>query len=283
LTTPTKTKPRSTTSAATESVEIGPIPRDLAELSDEDLFRMMPKAQPADRDRIREALVTRHGGLVRWLAAQYAYQAVDVEELRQVGYLGLVLAVDRFDVDRGSDFISFARPTVQGEIRRWFRDKRRWVRLPRRLQEAKAVLRNSTEELTHKLNRAPTLSELAAHCGLPESLVAEAEAADDNFTTASLDAPVGHDGDESFSLADMVGTEDPLMDLLVDCNALRPLLAELDERDRRLLELRFYHDFTQVEIGKELGCSQMHVSRLLNRVLTQLRNALLEEPSVVAA
>jgi RNA polymerase sigma-B factor len=279
VTTPASTAQRSTAEVA----DLGPTSHDLSDLSDEDLFRLMRTAQPAERDRIREALVTRHGGLVRWLAAQYANQAVDVEELRQVGYLGLVLAVDRFDVDRGSDFISFARPTVQGEIRRWFRDKRRWVRLPRRLQEAKAVIRSSTEELTHKLNRAPTLSELAEHCGLPESLVAEAEAADDNFTTASLDAPVGNDGDESFSLADMVGAEDPLMDLLLDCNALRPLLDELDERDRRLLQLRFYEDCTQVEIGKELGCSQMHVSRLLSRILTQLRTALLDEATTTAA
>lgn len=280
--TSTETATRSA-SAAAEARAFGPLGRAPAELTDGDLFRMLRTAQPADRDRIRETLVSRHAGLVRWLAAQYANQAVDIEELRQVGYLGLVLAVDRFDVDRGSDFVSFARPTVQGEIRRWFRDKRRWVRLPRRLQEAKAVLRKSTEELTHKLNRAPTMTELAEHCGLPESLVIEAEAADDNFTTASLDAPVGHDGDESFSLADMLGSRDPVMDLLLDCNALRPLLAELDDRDRRLLELRFYHDCTQVEIGRQLGCSQMHVSRLLNRVLTQLRAGLLDEPTPAVA
>lgn len=279
----TKTAPPRSSATVVRPVEFRFTSRDLADISDEDLFRRMSNAEPRERDRIRETLVARHTGLVRWLAAQYANQAVDIEELRQVGYLGLVLAVDRFDVERGSDFVSFARPTVQGEIRRWFRDKRRWVRLPRRLQEAKATLRHSTEELTHKLNRAPTTQELAEHCGLLESLVSEAMAADDNFTTASLDAPVGHDGDESFSLADIVGVKDATMDLLVDCAALRPLLDDLDDRDRRLLELRFYQDRTQIEIGRELGCSQMHVSRLLNRILRKLRAGLREEPYSAAA
>jgi RNA polymerase sigma-B factor len=165
--------------------------RDLAEMTDTALFQRMRTADPIERDRIRDVLVHRHTGLVRWLASQYAHPGVEIEELRQVGFLGLVLAIDRFDVERGHDFLTFARPTVQGEIRRWFRDKRRWIRLPRRLQEAKATLREATEVLTHQLGREPSNAELAAQTGLTEELVAEARAADDTFTTASLDAPLG--------------------------------------------------------------------------------------------
>jgi RNA polymerase sigma-B factor len=248
--------------------------------TDEELFRNLTAARPREREAIREALVARHAGLVRWLAGQYANPSVNADELRQVGYLGLVLAMERFDVDRGADFVSFARPTVQGEIRRWFRDKRRWVRLPRRLQEARACLREAGEVLTHQLGRAPSTAELARHTGLPDELVAEALAADDNFTTASLDAAVGHDGDETFTLADTIGDDDPAVDLLVNCTALSPLVADLDERDRRVLHLRFYQDKTQSQIGAELGCSQMQVSRMLSRILGRLRTGLLaDEPA----
>jgi len=118
------------------------------------LFRALKTADSTDRERIQDLLVRRHAGLVRWLAGQYTNTAVDADELRQVGYLGLVLAIQRFDVDRGYDFTAFAKPTVQGEIRRYFRDKRRWIRLPRRLQEAKATLRASAEVMT-RIPRPP--------------------------------------------------------------------------------------------------------------------------------
>jgi RNA polymerase sigma-B factor len=259
--------------------------RELEQLDDTELFRSMRTAEQAERDRIREVLASRHTGLVRWLAAQYAHPGVEIEELRQVGFLGLVLAIDRFDVERGHDFLTFARPTVQGEIRRWFRDKRRWIRLPRRLQEAKATIREASEVLTHQLGREPSNAELAAHAGLTEELVAEARAADDTFTTASLDAPLGAtDGEESFTVADTVGAEDERIGLLVECESLRGLIAELPERERRILHLRFYEELTQAQIGTELGISQMHVSRLLARTLERLRTAvILEEELPVAA
>jgi RNA polymerase sigma-B factor len=259
--------------------------RELEQLDDTELFRSMRTAEQAERDRIREVLASRHTGLVRWLAAQYAHPGVEIEELRQVGFLGLVLAIDRFDVERGHDFLTFARPTVQGEIRRWFRDKRRWIRLPRRLQEAKAAIREASEVLTHQLGREPSNAELAAHAGLTEELVAEARAADDTFTTASLDAPLGAtDGEESFTVADTVGAEDERIGLLVECESLRGLIAELPERERRILHLRFYEELTQAQIGAELGISQMHVSRLLARTLERLRTAvILEEELPVAA
>jgi RNA polymerase sigma-B factor len=258
--------------------------RELEQLDDTELFRSMGTAGPTERNRIRDLLVNRHTGLVRWLAGQYAHPGVEIEELRQVGFLGLVLAIDRFDVERGHDFLTFARPTVQGEIRRWFRDKRRWIRLPRRLQEAKAAIREASEVLTHQLGREPSNAELADHAGLTEELVAEARAADDTFTTASLDAPLGSaDGEESFTVADTIGTEDERIGLLVECEALRGLISDLPERERRILHLRFYQELTQAQIGTELGISQMHVSRLLARTLDRLRSAVLEGEEVPVA
>jgi RNA polymerase sigma-B factor len=239
-----------------------------------DLFRALKGAGPAGRERIQDVLVRRNAGLVRWIAGHYANQAVDADELRQVGYLGLVLAIQRFDVERGHDFKSFATPTVQGEIRRYFRDKRRWIRLPRRLQEAKAILRASTEVLTHRSGREPSNEELAEHCGMSAELVYEALTADDTFSPASLDAPLCNDRDESFTVADTVGDLDERIELIIDCDSVRPLIAELPERERRILHMRFYQEKTQSEIGAELGISQMQVSRLLARTLSTLRNEL---------
>jgi RNA polymerase sigma-B factor len=257
--------------------------RDLVDMSDTELFQTMRTVGQVERDRVRDVLVHRHTGLVRWLASQYAHPGVEIDELRQVGFLGLVLAVDRFDVERGHDFLTFARPTVQGEIRRWFRDKRRWIRLPRRLQEAKAALRESTEVLTHRLGREPSNAELAQHSGLTVELVAEARAADDTFTTASLDAPLGSaDGEESFTVADTLGTDDERIGLLLECETLRGLIHDLPERERRILHMRFYQEQTQAQIGSELGISQMHVSRLLARTLDRLRSGIVEDVSAAA-
>jgi RNA polymerase sigma-B factor len=242
--------------------------------SDEELFRALKTATPAGRERIQDLLVRRHAGLVRWLAGSYSSTGVDQDELRQVGYLGLVLAIQRFDVERGRDFIGYARPTVQGEIRRYFRDKRRWIRLPRRLQEAKATLRKSGEFLFHELGREATVEELAAHAHLSVETVSEALAADDTFTLACLDAPLSNDGDDSFTVADTVGDPDPRIDRFMDRDELRPLLQNLPERERRILHLCFFEEKTQAQIGRELGVSQMQISRLLNRTLATLRSSL---------
>lgn len=248
-------------------------------VSDADLFRELRSAGPGESERIRELLVIRYGGLVRWVVGRYSTPAVDFEELLQVGYLGLVLAIERFDVDRGIDFGSYAVPTVQGEIRRWFRDKRRWIRLPRKLQETKVTLQVSEELLTHRLNRAPLPKELAAHCGVPEALVIEALAAEDNFTADSLDAAVGRDPDDDLTLADVLGEEDPGIGLTIDCAAVRQLLGQLDEPERLLVQLHYYRELPQSRIAVELGCSQPHVSRLLKRILADLRRELAPEPA----
>ena len=248
--------------------------RPSAEDTDLDLFRALRDLPAEDRPAVQDILVQRYSGLVRWLAARYAGPSVDIEDLRQVGYVGLVLAVQRFDPERGCEFGAFARPTVQGEIRRYFRDKRRWIRLPRRLQEIKADIRQATEVLTQDLGRSPTVPEIAGLLGVDADVVIEAITADDVFSPVSLDAPIGFDDDDACTISDVLGGEDSQFELLTDCTSLLPLLHTLPDRDRRLLHLRFFEERTQSEIGRELGVSQMHVSRLLAKVLARLRDQL---------
>lgn len=246
-----------------------------ADIADLDLFRRLATAEGAERERIQTELVERYSGLVRGIAARYANPGVEIDELRQVGYVGLVLAVQRFDCERGIEFTAFARPTITGEIRRYFRDKRRWVRLPRRVQESKAGLTKATETLTHELGRAPTVPELAAHLGIGEELVLEALTVDDAFVALSLDAPAGADEADDWTLADSLGGEDERFELMLDVHTLAPLVAELPERDRKILQMRFGEDLTQAEIGRRLGYSQMHISRILNQTFETLRAGLM--------
>jgi RNA polymerase sigma-B factor len=252
-------------------MRIAALPSALDTLSNDELFHLLPQANERERAAIEELIVHRHTGLVRWLAGRYVNPAVDRDELEQIGYLGLVLAIKRYDPDRGTDFASFARPTVQGEIRRYFRDKRRWIRMPRRLQEVKAKLREATDDLTHELGRNPTVPELAGRLAVDEELVLEALTADDVFTPASLDAPMGGDDNDSWTLAESLGEADNRLQHLVDFESLRPLLAALPEREQRVLQLRFFADMTQAQIGAEIGLSQMHVSRIISRTLALLR------------
>ncbi|MGQ0629823.1 MAG: sigma-70 family RNA polymerase sigma factor [Sporichthyaceae bacterium] len=239
------------------------------ETSDAALFLTLRTAGGAEREWIQDTLVRRYAGLVRWVAGRYTGRGIDTDELRQVGYVGLVLAIDRYDPGRGANFRTFATPTVKGEIQRYFRDKRRWIQLPRRMQEIKAVLGEATEELTHALARPPTAAELADHLDVDIALVLEASIRD-TFTITSLDQPLGESVDDS-SIGDSLGCEDNRIDLLIDCAATRPLIAALAPRLQLILYLRFYDDCTQSEIGEQLGISQMQVSRLLTRTLHTLR------------
>lgn len=240
--------------------------------SDEELFELLGEvgdAEPA-REQACAVLVDRYQWLVHWAASRYQGRGEQTEVLEQVGYLGLMEAINRFDPHRGVDFVAYARPTVLGEIKRHFRDKRRWVRLPRRLQELKARLREATEALSQDSGHAPTVAELAEHLDLPEEEVNEAMATDDAFSPLSLDAPVS-DSEEPATQLDLMGHEDDRLDSLIDIEALRPLLGELTPREQKMVLLRFYGNLTQSEIASYLGISQMHVSRLLNQTLNSLR------------
>ncbi len=247
--------------------------------SDDELFRALPGASPAEIEQIHALLVSRHSGLVRWMASRYSGRGVAVDELRQIGYVGLMLAIGRFDVDRGHDFAAFAGPTVQGEIRRYFRDRRRWIRLPRRLQELKAALRLAEEGLAQSLGHWPTDAELAASLGVTEDEVREAMAADETYDLPSLDAPTRADGGRALTLADAIAITDPRLELIDDLQSVRPLIAQLPLRDQQILRMCYFEDRTQKEVGKQLGISQMHVSRLLARTVDRLRAGLEAAPA----
>ncbi|MEU3777675.1 sigma-70 family RNA polymerase sigma factor, partial [Streptomyces sp. NPDC032472] len=201
----------------------------------------------------------------------------------QVGIIGLIKATDRYDPDRNTQFTTLALPYITGEIKRHFRDTSWAVRVPRRFQELRSQLAKATEELTSVLGHAPTPAELAAHLDLPEDEVRQGLVAANGYSAQSLDAPrdcaggAGQPpapGRDPRTLAETMGGPDPELEMVENRHALAPLLADLDERCTRILELRFGQELTQAEIGAEIGLSQMHVSRLLTRTLGDLREQL---------
>ncbi|MFD9467487.1 SigB/SigF/SigG family RNA polymerase sigma factor, partial [Streptomyces sp. NPDC060027] len=183
--------------------------------------------------------------------------------------------IDRFELTREVEFTSFAVPYIVGEIKRFFRDTSWAVHVPRRLQEARIHLAKATEELRSRLGRTPTVKELSQLMCLSEEEVNEARLASNGYTSASLDATIGSSDDGEAVLADFIGTDDNALELVEDFNALAPLIAELDDRERRIIHMRFVDECTQAQIGEHLGVSQMHVSRLLNRTLAKLRTGML--------
>jgi len=221
-----------------------------------------------DRDARERALVELMP-LVRALASRYAGRGEPLEDLVQVGALGLVKAVDRFDVDRGVEFSSYAVPTIVGEIRRHFRDKAWAMHVPRRLKELSVRLSRVLDELTTELGRSPTIAELAEATGAEEEEVIDALDSAQAYSTRSLHAPFDEGGDES--LADKLGTVEPGYEEVEDGSLVASGLDALDERERRIVELRFFEEMTQSQIAAEIGISQMHVSRLLRHALAVMR------------
>jgi RNA polymerase sigma-B factor len=207
--------------------------------------------------------------LVRALASRYAGRGEPLEDLVQVGALGLIKAVDRFDVDRGVEFSSYAVPTIVGEIRRHFRDKAWAMHVPRRLKELSVRLSRILDELTTELGRSPTVAELAEATGVEEEDVIDALDSAHAYSTRSLQAPFDDEGEDS--LFDKLGVEDQGYAEVEDESLVSAGLDALDERERRIVELRFFYEMTQSQIAAELGISQMHVSRLLRRALGTMR------------
>ena len=224
----------------------------------------------------REQLIEQYLSLVRSLARRYSYRGEQLEDLVQIGAIGLIKAIDRFDPSRGVEFPTFAMPTIVGEIKRFFRDTSWSVRVPRRLQELRLDLAKAGDELAQQLDRSPTVGELAERLGISRDEVIEGMAASNAYTASSLDAQPEEDETEG-ALADRIGYEDHGLEGIEYVESLKPLIAELSPRDRRILSLRFVANMTQSEIGEELGISQMHVSRLLSRTLGRLRKGLLVE------
>ncbi|MET9902843.1 RNA polymerase sigma factor SigF [Streptomyces sp. NPDC006446] len=224
----------------------------------------------------RNTLIEMNMTLVRFAAARFRSRSGDeMEDIVQVGMVGLIKAIDRFELTREVEFTSFAIPYIVGEIKRFFRDTSWAVHVPRRLQEARIQLAKATEELRSRLGRTPTVKELSQLMCLSEEEVNEARLASNGYTSASLDATIGSSDDGEAVLADFIGTDDNALELVEDFNALAPLLAELDDRERRIIHMRFVDECTQAQIGEHLGVSQMHVSRLLNRTLAKLRTGML--------
>ncbi|MFF5637259.1 RNA polymerase sigma factor SigF [Streptomyces sp. NPDC012825] len=228
---------------------------------------------------VRNTLIEINMSLVRYAAGRFRARADEMEDIVQVGMIGLIKAIDRFDLSREVEFATFAVPYIVGEIKRFFRDTTWAVHVPRRLQEARVELAKATDELSSRLGRAPRVAELAMLMGLPEEEVVEAQIASNGYNSTSLDAAInGGDEEDEAALADFIGGEDPALELFEDFHTLAPLVVALDERDRLLLHLRFVEELTQAQIGERLGVSQMHVSRLLARSLNRLREGMFEQP-----
>lgn len=230
-------------------------------------LRVVGRAETARHD-LDTQLIEGHVALARSLAWRYRDRGIDLEDLEQVALLALTRAAQRFDPDAGHDFMSYAVPTIRGEIRKHFRDSGWMVRPPRRVQELQARIPRAREELERRLGRSPRPSELSAHLGEDLDVVVEALTADGCFTPASLDSPVG---DRSAVLGDLLGRTDPDLDAAEARALLSPALRRLDDRDRLVLTLRFVEQRTQVEIADVVGITQTQVSRVLTRILRQLR------------
>ncbi|WP_174588992.1 RNA polymerase sigma factor SigF [Streptomyces sparsogenes] len=225
---------------------------------------------------VRNTLVELNLALVKFAASRFRSRSEPMEDIVQVGTIGLIKAIDRFQLSRGVEFPTFAMPTIVGEIKRFFRDTSWSVRVPRRLQELRLDLAKAGDELAQRLDRAPTAAELAERLGITTAEVIEGMAASNAYTASSLDAQPEEDDSEG-ALADRIGYEDHGLEGIEYVESLKPLIANLSPRDRKILSLRFVANMTQSEIGDELGISQMHVSRLLSRTLVRLRRGLMIE------
>lgn len=226
------------------------------------------------RARIRERLIDEHLPVARNIAGKFRNRSESSEDLNQVAAMALVKAVDRFDPANGADFMSFAVPTIMGEVRKHFRDVAWAVRVPRTLKERQADIAVASNVLSQQLGRAPTPSEIARDMNLPGEAVIEGLQASAAQHSSSLDAPLHSSEGTSATVADTLGEEDSRLAGVENRETLRALLGELPDRERNVLVLRFFKNMTQTEIANRVGVSQMHVSRLLSRTLSDLRAGL---------
>lgn len=229
--------------------------------------------------RQREAIVERTLPLADHIARRYKNRGEPVDDLVQAARVGLVNAVNRFDPDNGADFLSFAVPTMMGEVRRHFRDYGWAVKVPRRLKDLQGQLVKARAELSQQIGRAPTVSEVAKHLGIEREAVMEATIASSNYSTLSTDVRTTAEDDHR-SFGDTLGDIDPNIDKVVELETVRPLIAALPDREQTVLTLRFFESMTQTQIAERMGYSQMHVSRLLAQALRRLRDQLRDQELV---
>ncbi|HET8873648.1 MAG TPA: SigB/SigF/SigG family RNA polymerase sigma factor [Gaiellaceae bacterium] len=228
----------------------------------------------------REELIERYMSLVRSLARRYAYRGEQLDDLVQIGAIGLIKAIDRFNLERGVELTTYATPNIIGEIKRHFRDKGWSVRVPRGLQELNVQVSKLVEQLTVQLGRSPTIAELAEAAGVEEEDVLEALESGRAYSSVSLSPGGASDEEGELDPLESLGTEDHEYEVSEDRAVLAPGFKVLDERERRILHLRFFSGLTQSQIAEEIGISQMHVSRLIRRSLEKIREEIAEESEV---
>jgi RNA polymerase sigma-B factor len=250
---------------------------DLSRLRNTELFAVYrdPEATDSARADARDGLVHLHLPLVEHCDRRFRNRGEPFEDLVQVGTIGLIKSIDRFDLGRGVEFSTYATPTIVGEIKRHFRDKGWAIRVPRRLQELRMQISSTTAELTQALGRSPTPRELAEAIGCTVEEIVEGIESSNAYSTLSLDA-TDDGGDEGVSMLELMGLDDEGLEHIEIRESIKPLLEALPPREKRILLLRFFRNKTQSEIAEEIGVSQMHVSRLLSRTLDQLRTSLQE-------
>lgn len=257
--------------------------RDVEDLGDvasdhaEELLRELA-ATPRDqgtRAALRARVIEAWLPLAERLARRYAGRGEPLDDLTQTASVGLIKAVDRYDSDRGGGFVTFAVPTILGEIRRYFRDRTWDLRVPRRLQELQQAIKASADSLAQELRHAPTAADLAADLDVSRREIVDGIGVARAYQALSLDARVAT-GDADTELGELLGAEDPGLAFVELRLMLAPAVARLPEREQRILRMRFYHNLTQAQIAERIGVSQMHVSRLLSRSLARLRDAILD-------
>jgi RNA polymerase sigma-B factor len=227
--------------------------------------------------KIREKLIAMHQNLVRFLAGKFANRGEPLEDLVQVGVIGLVNAVDRYDAERGNKFSTYATPTIVGEIRRYFRDKAWSLKVPRRLQELNQAANKAVDNLSVKLGRSPTIAEIAKEIDATEEETLEAIELGNAYDTVSLDSRMQTESESApMTLAEFVGGEDQTLKALQQYGDLNAAIEALEEREKAIIVLRFFQDLSQAEVAKKLNISQMHVSRLQHRALENLKKLMMD-------
>lgn len=234
-----------------------------------ELFRLYKEKGDGEA---RDQLIVSHLNLVRFLASKFKNRGEPLDDLVQVGTIGLIKAIDRFDPERGLEFTTYATPTILGEIKRHFRDKGWSIRVPRRLQELSAKVNQATDELTVELQRSPSVEEIAAKLGVGAEEILEAMESSGAYTSVSLEAGGSSEDDEAPALIDRLGSVDEDLDASDDRMVIDDAISDFSPREQEIVRMRFIDGLTQVEIAKRLGVSQVQVSRLLRRTLRKIQD-----------
>lgn len=239
-----------------------------------ELFR---RYREEDDEAARDELITMYLNLVKYLASRFRNRGEPIDDLVQVGTIGLIKAIDRFDTDRQVEFTTYATPTIVGELKRYFRDKGWAIKVPRRLQELSFRVNQAVDALTQRYQRSPTIAEIGEYLEVTPEEVLEAMETSEAYNFVSLESDRGTDGSDSFSILEYIGKDDQLMLVVDDRTTLAAAVKHLTPQEQRVLYLRFFEGLTQTEIARQMKISQMQVSRLLRRTLKVLRDAIVRE------